>query len=446
MRFFKYTDKKEPDIKAEETKVKARERRGFGSFWAKIVCIIAAFIVWFYVSGDQSTTYERVFSGVQISNVDMTALESRGFTVINGNVLTTVDVTVSGTRREVNSIRAEDINAKIDLSGIYSSGEHSVKVDVTAPGKTNVKRIYPSELQLYIGKSIKKSYDIEAVTHNVSMSDSSLKIKECRFSVNEVEVTGPEQELDKVRKAIVDLDFYGEKLSNTVVRSNVTIKLVDENGDEVTSPYITLSHRETNVEVVVNKYATVPVKPKYSDPAFKVKEAGYSENVDPETVAIRGTPEVVDGISYIETSPIDSAEVKNGYSTEVNLIIPQGAELDGVARKKAFVILRRENGTAQIKVGNILFMNVPEGFEATSDEKEITVSVSGNLEAVEKLNERNLYLVADLSSMTEAKTYNNVKLKVACNGYDILENGSVSVDGSYTCTVTLKRNDAAGGQ
>ena len=91
MRFFKYTDKNEPEKQTQEVKEKSRKEKsgGFGSFWAKIVCIIAAFFVWFYVSGDQSTTYERVFSGVQISSVDMTALESRGYTVINGNVLMT---------------------------------------------------------------------------------------------------------------------------------------------------------------------------------------------------------------------------------------------------------------------------------------------------------------------------------------------------------------------
>ena len=436
MRFFKHSDvSTEKKEKAEEKNVV--ETKGFSSFVAKIVCIIAAIMVWFYVSGEQSITFEREFAGVQIK-YEMGALTEKGYTVINGKNAT-VNVTLSGTRRDVNSIKAEDIVARVDLSKINSSGEYPVDIRISAPGNTVVKNTYPSELKLYIDKTTKKSFKIEPEAHNISMGDSSLKIKKYDLAVNEVWVTGPAEELDKIAGAKIDLDFYGEKLTHSVTKSNVTIKLVGTDGKEYSNPYVLMDESETDVEVVVNKYVTVPIKARYSG-KFNVKDSGYSETIEPKEITLRGTPEIIDGISYIETTEINSDEISGAiYDVTTGITLPGGVETEGTAIRTVSVTLERVNGTGSVTTDNIIFINCPDDYECSAAEKEITVKFSGNLDDIEKLNKNNVYLVADLSGITKGGKYTGVRLRVVSYGLDILENGSVKVEGQYTCTLNVTK-------
>ncbi|MBR3993937.1 MAG: hypothetical protein IKI97_01490 [Clostridia bacterium] len=437
MRFFKYSDV--PGEKKETTVEKTvRETKGFSSFFAKIVCIIAAIMVWFYVSGEQSITFEKEFTGVQIK-YEMGALTEKGYTVINGKNAT-VNVTLSGTRRDVNSIKNEDIIARVDLSNVNTSGEYPVDIYVSAPGNTVVKNTYPSELKLYIDKTTKKSFKIEPEAHNISMGDSSLKIRRYDLTVNEVWVTGPAEELDKIAGAKIDLDFYGEKLTSNVIKSNVTIKLVGDDGKVYSNPYVIMDELKTDVEVVVNKYVTVPIKAKYSG-KFNIKDSGYSETIEPKELTIRGTPEIIDGISYIETNEINSDEISGAiYDVTTGITLPGGVETEGTAPKTAKVTLERVNGTGKITTDNIIFINSPAGYEVSLADKEITVTFSGNLEDIEKLNGNNVYLIADLSGITKAGEYTGIRLRVVSYGLDVIENGSVKVDGQYTCTLNVAKN------
>lgn len=436
MRFFKYSE--HPGDGAEtEQNISKKEKRVFSSFFAKIVCIVAAIMVWFYASGEQSTTYEKEFQGVQIK-YDMGTLDEKGYTIINGKN-TTVNVVVSGTRREVNNLSSDDIMARADLSEISSSGEYPVKVNVTLPGDTNVKSIYPSELRLYIDIPTQKSFKVDVDTHNIAMSDSTLKIRKFNLSVDEVWVTGPEEEVSKIGGAKIDIDFSGEKLANTVTRSDVTIKLVDTDGKIYSNPYVELDETETNVEVVVQKTVTVPIKPKYSG-KFVPGEAGYSETVEPKEITIRGTPEVINSISYVETSEIPSFEITEKiYENDATITLPAGVEIEGNSEKTVKIVLERKNITKSIKTSNILLLNCSDELDYQVEEEEIMIVFSGNYDDVEKLSEKNIYLVGDMTGRTKEGLYENIRLRVMCYGLDVLDNGSVNVDEKYTCTVRAKK-------
>ncbi len=435
MRFFKHEEpKKENRQNKEKT---AKETKGFSSFFAKIICVVAAVIVWFYVSGEQSITYEKEFRGVEIK-YNMGALNEKGYTIIGGKN-TTVDVTVTGTRREVNNIEAEDIVATVDLSKINTSGEYPVEIEVTAPGNTNVKDVYPYELKLYIDTPTKKSFKVDVNAHNVAMSDSTLKIRKYLLSVDEVWVTGPEEEVNKIAGAKVDLDFSGERISDSVSRSGVTIKLYDKEGKTYTNAYVETDETETNVDVIVNKYVTVPVKAKYSG-RFSAKDAGYSEKIQPSEISIKGTPETISGITYIETAEID-ADVISGerFEKEVSLSYPVGVEADGTVPSNVSVSLERTNGRIAVTTPNILFINDSEMLNYTIKEESVKVIFSGNLGDIERLNQRNVYMIADLGGINREGVHENVRLRPYLFGMDVLETGRVQVEGIYSCTIIAER-------
>lgn len=443
MRFFKLN---ETEVKpVSSVKAPDKKTKGFSSFFAKIVCVLAAVIVWFYVSGEQSITYEKEFQGVEIK-YNMGTLGEKGYSIISGKN-TTVNVKVAGTRRDVNNIKAEDIVASVDLSAINTAGEYPVEIDVTAPGNTTVKNVYPYELKLYIDTPTKKAFKVDINAHNVATSDPTIKIRRYILSVDQVWVTGPEEEVNKIAGARVDVDFSGERIFDSVSRTGVTINLYDSDGKIYTSPYLEMDETYTNVDVIVNKYVTVPIKAKYSG-NFTAKDAGYSEVIEPSEVSIKGTPETVSGITYIETAEIDADEISaERFEKEVTLSFPAGVEADGIAPKSVSVNLERTNGRRAVTTANIVLINKSDKLEYTVDEESVKVIFSGNLSDIENLNEKNVYMIADLSGITREGVYEDVKLRPNLFGMDVLESGRVRVENVYTCTISAKlKKDAAAGQ
>lgn len=438
MRFFKYsaadTENNTQRIASNDS---GKDSKGFSSFFAKLVCVAAAIIVWFYVSGEQSITFEKEFPDVEIK-YNMGALGEKGYKIVNGKN-TTVDVTVTGTRREVNDITTDKIAATADLSHINTAGEYSVKINVSTPGNTNVKDIYPYELKLYIDTPIQKSFKVDVSVHNLAMGDSSLKIRNYKLSVNEVWVSGPEEEVNKIAGAKIDLDFSGDRITDSVSRTGVTIKLVDHDGNIYTSPYLTLDESETNVDVIVNKYMTVPIKPKYSG-GFDADSAGYSENIEPSEISIKGAPEIISGITYIETAEIDADDIYGeAYEKEVTLSYPSGVEPDGSMPENIVVTLERTNGKRTVTTANIVLINKSEKLDYSVDAENVSVVFSGNLEDIEKLNEKNVYMIADMVGINSEGKHNGIKLRPYVFGMNVLNDGSVKVEGVYNCTVTAAK-------
>lgn len=439
MRFFKYSTKTEDEKEnAPQESNPTESSEGFSPFWVKIVCIIAALLVWFYVSGDQSTTTEKEFTGVVIAEPNMTPLTKQDYTILN-EYIKTVDVTVTGTRRDISSIKAENIVARIDLSGINSPGEHSVKVDVIEPGNTKIKSVFPSEIRIYVGATTGKIVDVKTVGRNVNMKDSTLKVKQYNH-VSNVSVSGPEHEVEKISHAIVEFDLKNEKISRTKEISNVEIKLVDANGNEINSPYITVEPKETDVEIVVNKYVTLPVEPVYSGD-FNVTDAGYSQVVEPARIKVFGAPDDIENLKSIGTTEIDRNKIEeeeSEYSAQVDIVLPHGVELNGAQPNSVNVTLKREIESKKINVSNVVFINCPTGFVASEREVAFEVELIGNKVDIDRINEDDFYLVGNLSGVKGEGTFEKVKLNVKCNESDILDNGSVSVVGKYTCTVDVK--------
>ena len=233
----------------------------------------------------------------------------------------------------------------------------------------------------------------------------------------------------------MDLDFSGERIFDSVSRMGVTINLYDKDGKIYTSPYLEMDETETNVDVIVNKHITVPIKAKYSG-RFSAKDAGYGEIIEPSEISIKGTPETIGGITYIETAEIDADDITSErFEKEVSLSLPAGVEADGTAPKTVRINLERSNGKRTVTTANIVLINKSDKLEYTVLEEDVSVVFSGNLSDIEKINEKNVYLIADLGNITRNGVYEGVRLRPNLFGLDVLENGRVRVEGVYSCTV-----------
>ena len=93
----------------------------------KILSVIAAVILWFYVIDVRTTTEETTFYGIPIVINNFSYTD--GLDIVSGKDFT-VDVEVRGKKSDLSQVTSQDIYASVNMSGIDYAGTHKMDVDI----------------------------------------------------------------------------------------------------------------------------------------------------------------------------------------------------------------------------------------------------------------------------------------------------------------------------
>ncbi len=375
------------------------------SLGVKIVCFLAALMVWFYAAGEQSPTHDKEFPGIPVKIEGMVELERQGYTIISGSDAS-VDVTLMGKRNELNNMGTGDITVVADLSGIYSPGEYPINLRAITPEGTTFVDMKPESITVLVDKSSQKEVFVTPKIVSGGVNDPSLKIEELIPSYSTVRVTGPERELEKISGAAVDVSLSG--LIDKTVDYTGTVYLVDSAGRRYENSYVSCDRSNITVTVPVKKYKTVPVEVSFIDK--EIAEYSYNIELEKEQVTIRGNSDVVSKIESIKTESVDLSNITGATSMRVELVFPSGIETDDAKSVNLSIFLTNGN-TKSITTSNICFINKEEGIVATLVDNSVNANFVGTANHLASLSGKNVYAVADLAGYTMKGTY-EVKLDV----------------------------------
>ena len=123
---------------------KKRKNRIFTLF-VIIIAVLSAIVLWIYVLGYDSPNYEKEFNVTVTAEGESKLREEKNYTIISDFGFS-IKVTVSGPQTEVNMLRAEDIRAYIDVSGVTTRGSNSLptKTSSRSPRKAPKARSFSS--------------------------------------------------------------------------------------------------------------------------------------------------------------------------------------------------------------------------------------------------------------------------------------------------------------
>lgn len=173
-----------------------------GNNLPKILSLILAFMFWFYIKGEETVSINKVV--IPYIKVDSSM-------VVLDKSTTTISITLSGRKEDVERFKEKRIKAEIDLS------KHKHKISVNTPLKRtaflvpprlHISDIKPASIDVEIDKKAEKVLPVNVVTGGTS---SENYIVESAFAnPSYVSVTGAKSMLDKL-KAIdtVPLDITG---------------------------------------------------------------------------------------------------------------------------------------------------------------------------------------------------------------------------------------------
>lgn len=300
------------NISDNETKITKRKSN---DILPKILSVVAALILWFYVNDIRTTIDEKVISGVPVvlENFD---LSNNNLDIISGREHS-IEVTVSGIKNDIEEISRDDIVVTADMNGIDKAGTYKIDLNITTPSGITVIKKSTSEISVSVDKTTSRHIAVEVDLHSNDIDAQVTQIGDPIISVSSIQVTGPQKVVDSIDKMRVSLNV--DVVKDSIDSKGCVVVPVDKNGNVVSSPYIKLNQSVVDVTIPVYKSVEVEIIPVFSDDLNYI--ISYSD-FSPKVVTVNGRVEAVNSINCIFTENIDVAS-RNG-TFNVNLDLPEG--------------------------------------------------------------------------------------------------------------------------
>lgn len=341
-----------------------------------------------------SPIYEETFSSVPVelkmgsgenANTDYSAISG------TGNV---IEVTLKGRKTILNALKAEEIEAFVDVSNVDSAGRASYDVMVEPPSGTVIVDYYPKEISVYIDRRVTKQIPIRVELADYTYPEDY--ILDIQPSVEAVTVTGPETELELIEEARVVIS--PGPITGSSVNAG-SIQLVKSDGTDV-SRYVTSDVTNVNVNIVVYVEKDIPltigyVHGYYNDDTVSIK-------INPEAIPIKGTKELLDQMTEILVATIDETQIQGDGVYYYNLTLPEGVEVLEEYERVAVTINHASNYAQRtIEVTDIRAENVPSGKTVDILAEAIQVQLRGEVNKLYEITAEDVYLVVDMQNMTQ---------------------------------------------
>ena len=276
-----------------------------GGIAPKILSVVAAIALWLYVF--QAVEYEKTFNGIPVE-VEENFDSVSGLGIVSNNSLY-VDITLSGTKSNIDSITAEDIRAFVDLTDVTEADVYNCTIELEVPETVDVVEKSQEQVRVEVDRKIEK------VVENISVNE--VFTVESPFELGEITVTdiyhepvefltltGPEADISLVERAVINLDLGKVRnsiLSNISAEKSVT--LYDIAGKKIDTKYIGIEPSTIGIYIPVYKTKQLEIKP---DVLYDSEKFTYKTDI--EKVDAYGLVDDVDRLGFVETEKVEITE------------------------------------------------------------------------------------------------------------------------------------------
>lgn len=298
------------------------------SFSLRIVSLLCAILLWFYVSAVESPTFEETYESITISlkNKDV-MMEQTGMSLISNTVYET-NIVLSGKKSVLNKIDYDNIVATVDLSKITEAGDHELEVSIEPIAGTTLVSVTPRNITVSVDKTVAKTFPIETdLKFTTEYSYEDCLITDTQFNpLTEVKISGPAKDVEKISKALVRVDF-GNITSSAESRTGLVC--LDAMNNEIDTSNLNITPKTVIVKQPIYTTKTLKLTAGQSYNTFGSGQIDIS--VEPKTIQVKGDPKMLESITEIALDPINEREITNRRLPDKPVLIklPEGMELIG---------------------------------------------------------------------------------------------------------------------
>ena len=392
----------------------------------KIVSVILAFILWFYVMTVESPIHQEVFRGIPIQVL----LPSSGELSIYSGYNVTVDVTVSGKKSDLNQISAESFKATADATAYTQAGKYSVPVEIQVPGGFNLVDKSVNLLSVYLDAKATTSVPVQIKLTEYTLAEG-LELggdTDIDKSASEVFLSGPKSILDTIETALVTIPCGNVSSS---IRASGNVQLLDTYGSVVSNPYVSVGTSTVDVRIPVYMSKDIGLRVDFKNGLLN--ELNSTVNLSPDSVKVRGPVEILSGLENQIIATIDEKSLTS-EKLSIPLSLPEDVTcVDGIQTVDVTIT---HNGTItkSFTVGDIKVEN-PENLKYSLSLNTVNVTLRGKPEDIARVTAEDITLTVDMSELKAGAGSVTLPVKVEVRSTYAK---SVYELGEYNIVVTVK--------
>ena len=301
----------------------------FNNWGLKIVSLIVAIFLWLFVTNYQDPETVLTVNNVPVKLLHTEAVKSEGKIYIVLDDSDTIPVvTINAPRSIVDKLEADNVIATADLEDM--NPDYTVPIMITtnkySDSITNISGSIRS-VSLSVEDEARAIFPIETTV--AGSAADGYQMGQVALDQNQVRVTGPKSEVERVRSAGVTVDISD---SDRTVSTNAEIHLYDEDGRDIDiDKNLTLNIDKVMVRVEVLPLKVVPIKIAVSGKPVEGYRMTGETAVEPGQVMVAGKKSTLDSVSAIS---IPSSELNVTGRTndlvktfDLRNYLPTGVEL-----------------------------------------------------------------------------------------------------------------------
>lgn len=366
------------------------------NFDIKILSLLMAIILWFYISSEYNIISEKYFEiGVTPINLNekLSIIEIRE----------KVNVGVKGPQNLIENLTPSKIIGTIDLKNILEAGEYVIAVNITTPKNVEIIKIIPENFRVTLEKIINVGYSIDYNLIGLPEKGYSLK-EEPEIVPVEVLITAPESVHKIINQVKVDIDISG--INKNISREE---KVIVYSKDNIILENLKIKPEKVHISIKVREgypEKLLEIKPRIVGkpaPGFYISKI----EANPNNFKVYGEYTKINKIDFLETIPIDVNGISKTLTVKVPPIISEGIYL---ADNQEILT------EVQIQIEEKEEEKIFQGIEIVPREASpfinyqlipavVDIKISGKYSAIKNVKEEDLKIFVNLSD-TDRETVN----------------------------------------
>lgn len=361
--------------------------------------LVLAFGLWWYVISAVSPGFTDTIYNIPVVLDGESALNDKGF-MVTGMSVNKVALKISGNRSNVVRINADNTTVRVDVSKVNEVGTQipmSFTPSFTRDFNTaavNVELSQPSVIYLNVSRFLSKEVPVE-VRWIGSAGDGFITDRENRvLDHSVVSVSGPEEVVDSITKAIIDVDLTGRTES---ISENFTYTLCDAADAPVDAQLVTTDVESIRLDVKIQIVREINLTCNLIE-GGGARQSDVTLTLNRATLRVAGSESALDSLGdTFVVGTINLADITHSGTVNLPINLPAGIRnLTGENEVTAEVTISGL-ATKELTLNNIRAVNAPAGTTADIITKSMVVTVRGTTADVTRVNAQSIRVVVDLT-------------------------------------------------
>ncbi|MBQ3420288.1 MAG: hypothetical protein IJH34_01180 [Romboutsia sp.] len=278
----------------------------------KLISLLSAIVLWMYVMAVVDPEETKVFENIPINITNMNEILNNDY-VIYPDISLAKDVYITGKLSLVQNISKNDINIYGTINNPIEGNNAVYLKAITSKG---VQYEFKQDTIIVpLDKVIDEKRSIDIVVDGKYKNN----VDNITLDNESIEISGPRTLVQQVQKVQATLTLDNNKNDFS---TKLQLIPIDDKGKKVEGVNLENSTVNVNVKLLVDK--SVTINPVFKGTYDNIEQYQLSQN----NINIKGKRDVVEGITSINTKPIDLSDISNGQVKDIELDIPNGITID----------------------------------------------------------------------------------------------------------------------